>query len=111
MKKARQRTVSKTVQIEIFTVEPKGRYDVKTAARLADVPTKTMVSYYRAGLVPASSETGEAPRFDDESIHIVRQIERLRSQHGINLTGVKMIVELMEELRRLRSEVRFWREW
>ncbi len=111
MKKSRSRTTVSALQVEIFTVTPAGRYDVKTAARLAGVPSKTILSYHRAGLIPAVGKSRPShPKFSDESILLVRRIERLRSHHGINLAGIKMIVELMDELNRLHSEVRFWRE-
>jgi hypothetical protein len=39
----------------------------------------------------------------------LRRIEHLRSDFGINLTGARIILDLMNQVNRLRSEVRFLR--
>jgi DNA-binding transcriptional MerR regulator len=47
--------------------------------------------------------------FNDEAIRILRRIEYLRNVCGINLSGIKMILDLVNEAERLRAEVRFLR--
>ena len=47
--------------------------------------------------------------FDDEAIYTIRRVEYLRSHRGINLDGIRMIFELMSEVRRLEHEMRFFR--
>ena len=45
----------------------------------------------------------------DEGIRTLRRIESLRTACGVNLAGVKLILELINELEHLRAEVRFRR--
>ena len=43
--------------------------------------------------------------FDDEAIRALRRIEYLRADCGINLTGIKLIMDLTKELEMLRQEI------
>jgi len=47
--------------------------------------------------------------FNDQGIHRLRCIEQLRTACGMNLTAIRMIVSLMEEVERLEQEIRFLR--
>lgn len=77
---------------------------------LTGVPRTEILVYCRTGLLPASGnpETEEL-YFDDEAIYRIRRIEHLRAERGINLAGVRMIFDLMNEVQRLREEMRFLR--
>ena len=47
--------------------------------------------------------------FNDQGIRRLRCIEQLRTACGMNLTAIRMIVGLMEEVERLQQEIRFLR--
>lgn len=69
-----------------------------------DLPRRTIAVYCRHGLVtPATNERGYC--FDGKSIKTLRAIEGLRSVCGDDLAGIKMILQLMNEVQRLNSEV------
>ncbi len=100
-------SVSRTVQI--YGAEPGTLYNLDAVARLTGVPRRTILVYCNSGLVePVQSEDSGAWHFDDAGIHRIRDIDFLRRQHGINLTGLKMIYELTREVERLREELRFF---
>jgi DNA-binding transcriptional MerR regulator len=83
-------------------------YTLEVAAELTQVPRRLIVLYYKHGLVsPVTDPTGNGWYFDDEAIRIVRRIEYLRSACGLNLAGVKLVIALMDEVERLRTELRF----
>jgi len=44
-----------------------------------------------------------------EGIRTLRRIESLRTACGVNLAGLKLILDLMNEVEYLRAEVRFRR--
>jgi DNA-binding transcriptional MerR regulator len=91
-------------------LEPGGQtvYTIEVAAQLAQVPRRLIVLYYKHGLVsPIADPAGSGWYFDDEAIRIVRRIEHLRSTCGLNLAGIKLVMTLMEEVERLRTELRF----
>jgi DNA-binding transcriptional MerR regulator len=85
-------------------------YTIEAIANLAQVPRRKIVLYYKHGLVvPASESPDQGWYFNDQAIHVVRRIEYLRSTCGVNLAGIKLIMNLMKEVERLREEVRFFR--
>jgi len=96
--------------LELFDPAPEVIYSIEEAARLAQVPRRLIAVYFRHGLVsPAADPYIGGWYFDGEGIRALRQIERLRNSLGMNLTAVKLVLELTHELERLRQEVRFLR--
>ena len=47
--------------------------------------------------------------FTEEAIHAVRRIEYLRAVHGMTVAWIKTMFDLLDEVERLRAEVRFLR--
>src|ERR1700744_2384447 len=83
-------------------------YTIDVAARLAQVPRRLIVLYYKHGLVSSVTDPARSGwYFDDEAIRVVRQIEYFRSICGMNLAGIKLVMSLMGEVERLRTELRF----
>ncbi len=58
---------------------------------------------------PVANSARGAFYFNDEGIRVLRQIEYLRSVRGINLDGVKMILDLKDEVEHLRTELHLLR--
>ena len=96
--------------LELFEPAPETIYSIEEAARLAQLPRRLIVVYSRHGLVsPAVDPDLSGWYFDDEGIRTLRRIERLRSSLGMSLMAVKLVLELGQEVERLRQEVRFLR--
>ena len=94
--------------LQVFEPDARTVYTIETVAQLAQVPRRLIVLYYKLGLVsPVRDPASSGWCFDDETIRIVRRIEYLRSACGVNLTGIKLILELIDEVERLREELRF----
>jgi DNA-binding transcriptional MerR regulator len=94
--------------LQIFEPGAQTVYTIEVAAQLAQVPRRLIVLYYKHGLVsPITDPAGNGWCFDDEAIRIVRRIEYLRSACGLNLAGIKLLMGLMDEVERLRTELRF----
>jgi DNA-binding transcriptional MerR regulator len=94
--------------LQLFEPGAQTVYTIEVAAQLADVPRRLIVVYYKHGLVsPVTDPAGSGWYFDEEAIRTVRRIEYLRSTCGLNLAGVKFVMGLMEEVERLRAELRF----
>jgi|SRR5579862_6702449 len=102
--------VRTSVALELFQPKPNVLYSLDAAAHLAGVPRRSILIYCRAGLVrPVFQAPYGVMEFTEESIHTVRWIEHLRTVHGINLTWLKTMFDLLDEVDRLRAEVRFLR--
>ena len=96
--------------LELFQPRPNALYGLDTAAHLAGVSRRSILIYCRAGLVrPVVQPPYGMMEFTEEAIHMVRQIEQLRAAYGVDLPWIKTLFELLDELERLRAEVRFLR--
>src|SRR3954454_19532351 len=77
---------------------------ISVAAELAGVPPQTLRIYERKGLVDPARTGGGSRRYSDEDIDRLRRIQDLTNE-GLNLAGVKRVLELEAENRRLAAEL------
>jgi MerR family transcriptional regulator/heat shock protein HspR len=84
--------------------EDRAVYIISVAAELAGVHPQTLRIYERKGLVAPQRTAGNTRRYSDRDIALLRQIQDLTQDGGINLAGVKMIIELQAKLDALRAE-------
>ena len=85
--------------------ENRGVYIISVAAELAGVHPQTLRIYERKGLLTPSRTAGNTRRYSERDIERLRRIQRLTQKHGLNLAGVKMIVELENEIERMRRRL------
>ena len=79
-------------------------YVISVAAELAGVHPQTLRIYERKGLVDPARTGGGSRRYSDEDIAQLQRIQDLTAA-GLNLEGVKRVLELEEEVRALRAEI------
>jgi MerR family transcriptional regulator/heat shock protein HspR len=79
-------------------------YVISVAAELAGVHPQTLRIYERRGLLGPARTLGGSRRYSDQDIELLRRIGDLTSG-GLNLEGVKRVIELEAEVARLRQEV------
>jgi DNA-binding transcriptional MerR regulator len=98
--------------LQLFEPAPGAVYTIETTSHLAQLPRRTIVICYKHGLVsPAVDPADIGYRFDDAAIRHLRRIQNLRAICGDDLPGIKMILNLMDEVTRLHSEMRSLRDW
>ena len=85
--------------------EDRALYIISIAAELAGVHPQTLRIYERKGLLSPARTAGNTRRYSNRDIERLRMIQRLTQEHGVNLAGVKMIVDLENELERLKRQV------
>ena len=56
-------------------------------------------------MLQPSRTAGNTRRYSQSDIDRLQSIQRLTQEHGINLAGVKMIVEMEAEMERLRRKM------
>ena len=78
---------------------------ISVAAELAGVHPQTLRIYERRGLLRPSRTAGNTRRYSERDIARLRTIQHLTQEEGINLAGVKMIVEMEAEMERLRRKM------
>jgi MerR family transcriptional regulator/heat shock protein HspR len=84
-------------------------YVISVAAELAGVHPQTLRIYERKGLVEPARTQGGSRRYSEDDIELLRKIQDLTAE-GLNLEGVRRILELEEEVARLQDEVDELRE-
>ena len=78
-------------------------YVISVAAELAGVHPQTLRIYERKGLLDPSRTSGGSRRFSERDLERLRHIQELTST-GLNLEGVRRVLELEAELARLRRK-------
>jgi len=79
-------------------------YVISVAAELAGVHPQTLRIYERRGLLDPARTGGGSRRYSEADIAQLRRIQELTAE-GLNLEGVRRILELEGEVARLRAEV------
>jgi MerR family transcriptional regulator, heat shock protein HspR len=79
-------------------------YVISVAAELAGVHPQTLRIYERKGLLEPARTGGGSRRYSDEDIHLLRRIQQL-TEAGLNLAGVKRVLELEHENEQLRAQL------
>jgi MerR family transcriptional regulator/heat shock protein HspR len=86
------------------SADKRGLYVISVAAELAGVHPQTLRIYERRGLLDPARTGGGSRRYSERDIEQLRRIQDLTSA-GLNLAGVKAVMELEQELTRLRREL------
>jgi len=79
-------------------------YVISVAAELAGVHPQTLRVYERKGLLDPSRTRGGSRRFSERDLARLRRIQDLTAA-GLNLEGVRRVLELENEVARLRAEL------
>lgn len=79
-------------------------YVISVAAELAGVHPQTLRIYERKGLVDPARTSGGSRRYSEADIAQLRRIQELTNE-GLNLYGVQRVLELEDEVARLREEL------
>lgn len=77
-------------------------YVISVAATLSGMHPQTLRGYERVGLVTPRRTAGGGRRYSMRDILTLRQIQRLSQDEGINLSGIKRILDLERELAQTR---------
>jgi len=79
-------------------------YVISVAAQLSGLHPQTLRAYDRLGLVSPGRAAGGGRRYSLRDILSLREIQRLSQEEGINLNGIKRILELELAERRNRAD-------
>src|SRR5216684_9258915 len=77
-------------------------YVISIAAQLSGLHPQTLRTYDRIGLVSPGRTAGKGRRYSLRDILILREVQRLSQEDGVNLSGIKRILELESEWQRSR---------
>ncbi|GII81257.1 hypothetical protein Sru01_62390 [Sphaerisporangium rufum] len=80
-------------------------YVISVAAQLSGLHPQTLRQYDRLGLVSPGRTAGRGRLYSTRDIVMLREVQRLSQEEGINLAGIKRILALENENLRMREEL------
>ena len=86
-----------------------GLFSISVAAELAGLHPQTLRIYEREGLIDPVRSAGGTRRYSRRDIGRLAEICALTAD-GLNLAGIRRVLELQEETRRLQAELTALRE-
>jgi MerR family transcriptional regulator/heat shock protein HspR len=78
---------------------------ISVAAQMSGLHPQTLRQYDRLGLVSPGRAPGRGRRYSARDIEQLREVQRLSQDNGINLAGIKRILELENAVDALRHRV------
>ncbi|MDR1999701.1 MAG: helix-turn-helix transcriptional regulator [Frankiaceae bacterium] len=78
---------------------------ISVAAQLAGMHAQTLRQYDRLGLVTPGRTAGGGRRYSARDVALLREVHRLSQDEGVNLAGIKRIIELESQVEALRARL------
>src|SRR6188472_1359039 len=78
---------------------------ISVAAELAGMHAQTLRTYDRLGLVSPERSSGGGRRYSQHDVDLLREVQRLSQDEGVNLAGIKRIIELTNQVEALKSRM------
>src|SRR5215203_5388040 len=79
---------------------------ISVAAELAGMHAQTLRQYDRLGLVSPGRTSGGGRRYSPRDVALLREVQRLSQEDGVNLAGIKRIIDLESQVEALQARVR-----
>ena len=78
---------------------------ISVAAELSGMHAQTLRTYDRLGLVSPRRSSGGGRRYSQRDVDLLREVQRLSQDDGVNLAGIKRIIELTNQVEALQSRL------
>jgi MerR family transcriptional regulator/heat shock protein HspR len=98
---------------EVEIDEEQGFFMISVAAELAEMHPQTLRIYEAKGLITPKRSPRNTRLYSKRDVERLRRIQRLTSEHGLNLAGVEAVLdmearfaEMHDELERMRARAR-----
>ena len=91
---------------EIVLYRGERRYlPLETLATYTNLHPNVIECFVEYGLIEPAERIGKQLLFDDSAVLKVQKAMRLRSDLGINLAGIAVILDLVDRVRQLQREI------
>ena len=78
---------------------------ISVAAELSGMHPQTLRQYDRLGLVTPGRSGGGGRRYSSRDVALLREVQRLSQEEGVNLAGIKRIIDLENQVTALQARV------
>ena len=85
--------------------EERGVFMISVAAELAAMHPQTLRMYEARGLITPKRSPKNTRLYSQADVELLRRIQRMTSEEGLNLAGVETVLELELRLERMRVEM------
>ncbi|HET8525203.1 MAG TPA: helix-turn-helix transcriptional regulator [Actinomycetota bacterium] len=82
--------------------EERAVYIISVAAELSGVHPQTLRMYERRGLLAPKRTSGNTRRYSERDIARIQMIQELTQRDGVSLAGVKLFIEMRQQLAEMR---------
>lgn len=82
----------------------KPRYVISIAAEMLGTRTYTLRYYEKIGIVKPARSSGNIRLYSDHDLMLVRKIQTLMDELGVNLAGVEVILRMSAQLAELQKD-------
>ncbi len=82
----------------------RGVFMISVAAELAEMHPQTLRMYEARGLITPQRSSGQTRLYSQSDVDRLRRIQGM-TEEGLNLAGVETVLEMEQQLARMRSEL------
>jgi MerR family transcriptional regulator/heat shock protein HspR len=93
------------IDVNLHVDEDTPVFVISVAAQLSGMHPQTLRQYDRLGIVTPGRTAGRGRRYSPRDVAVLREVQRLSQEEGVNLAGIKRILELELDNERLRGTV------
>jgi MerR family transcriptional regulator, heat shock protein HspR len=85
--------------------QQRGVFMISVAAELAAMHPQTLRMYEARGLITPKRSPRNTRLYSQADVELLRRIQRMTSEEGLNLAGVETVLELEHRLERMGAEM------
>ena len=85
--------------------QPRGVFMISVAAELAEMHPQTLRMYEARGLITPKRSPKNTRLYSQADVELLRRIQRMTGDEGLNLAGVETVLDLEQRLERMRLEM------
>ena len=89
--------------LPLYEPDADATYQLEIVAQLTGISSQTILHYQTQGFIHPTENSRE---FDEDALRTLRRIEHLRQTFEANEAALKLILDLMDQVERLQTELR-----
>jgi MerR family transcriptional regulator/heat shock protein HspR len=99
------RITRRVTRVEAAIDSERGVFMISVAAELADMHPQTLRMYEARGLITPKRSPKQTRLYSQSDVERLRRIQRMTSEDGLNLAGVEAVLNMEDQVARMRSEL------
>ncbi len=99
------RTMRRVTRVEAAIDSERGVFMISVAAELADMHPQTLRMYEARGLITPKRSPKKTRLYSQSDVERLRRIQRMTSEDGLNLAGVEAVLNMEDQVARMRAEL------